>query len=318
MENRNLCSYVTPSLDARQEILAEEVPKLAKKAAMKAIKEWGQPISKITHLVFSTTSGVDMPGADYKLLNLLGLQPSVKRFMLYHVGCFAGAAILRLAKDLAENNAGARVLAVCSEISAVTFHGPSYNHIDSLVAQAILGDGAAAVVVGADPLREIEWPIFEIVSASQTIIPGSEGRIKGRLQEAGLVYHLLKDVPVLVSKNIHNYLKEAFGPLGVEDWNSIFWVAHPGGRAILDKVEEELKMRPERLAASRKVMREYGLMMSATVLFVMDEMRRRSAEEGAATTGEGLEWGVLLGFGPGLTVEMMVLRSLPLSQAGTL
>lgn len=82
-------------------------------------------------------------------------------------------------------------------------------------------------------------------------------------------------------------------------------------------MEAELKMRPERLRASRKVMREHGNMSSVTVLFVMEEVRRRSVEQGAATTGEGLEWGVLLSFGPGVTVETMVLRSVPLSQTAT-
>ncbi|KAK3043373.1 hypothetical protein RJ639_002675 [Escallonia herrerae] len=70
---------------------------------------WGQPKSKsnITHLVFYTTFDVDMLGADYQLTKLLGLRPSIKRLMIYQQGCFAGGTILHLAKDLAENNAGA-------------------------------------------------------------------------------------------------------------------------------------------------------------------------------------------------------------------
>ncbi|KAJ6705027.1 HYDROXYMETHYLGLUTARYL-COA SYNTHASE [Salix purpurea] len=113
----------------------------AKRQLPRPSKEWGQPKSKVTHLVFCTTSGVDMPGADYQLTKLLGLRPSVKRFMMYQQGCFAGGTVLRLAKDLAENNKGARVLVVCSEITAVTFRGPSDTHLDSLVGQALFGDG---------------------------------------------------------------------------------------------------------------------------------------------------------------------------------
>lgn len=143
-ENPNMCAYMAPSLDARQDLVVVEVPRLGKEAATKAIKEWGQPKSKITHLIFCITSGVDMPGADYQLTKLLGLRPSVKRYMMYQKGCFAGGMVLRLAKDLAENNKGARVLVVCSEITAVTFRGPSDTHLDSLVGQALFGDGAAA------------------------------------------------------------------------------------------------------------------------------------------------------------------------------
>ncbi|CAL5018189.1 unnamed protein product [Urochloa decumbens] len=124
LENPNMASYSEPSLNARQDILVEEVPKLGAAAAEKAIKEWGLPRSQITHVIFCTTSGVEMPGADSKVIKLLGLSPSVKRVMLYHQGCFAGGMVLRIAKDLAENNRGARVLIVCSEITVVTFRGP--------------------------------------------------------------------------------------------------------------------------------------------------------------------------------------------------
>nr|P17818.1 RecName: Full=Chalcone synthase; AltName: Full=Naringenin-chalcone synthase [Matthiola incana]BBM96372.1 chalcone synthase [Matthiola incana]CAA35600.1 unnamed protein product [Matthiola incana]CAD20739.1 chalcone synthase [Matthiola incana] len=312
-ENPNMCAYMAPSLDARQDIVVVEVPKLGKEAAVRAIKEWGQPKSKITHLVFCTTSGVDMPGADYQLTKLLGLRPSVKRLMMYQQGCFAGGTVLRLAKDLAENNRGARVLVVCSEITAVTFRGPSDTHLDSLVGQALFSDGAAALIVGSDPDTSVgEKPIFEMVSAAQTILPDSDGAIDGHLREVGLTFHLLKDVPGLISKNIEKSLEEAFKPLGISDWNSLFWIAHPGGPAILDQVEIKLGLKAEKMRATRHVLSEYGNMSSACVLFILDEMRKKSAQDGVATTGEGLEWGVLFGFGPGLTVETVVLRSVPL------
>nr|ADO85332.1 chalcone synthase [Boesenbergia rotunda] len=312
-ENPNMCAYMEPSLDERQDIVVVEVPKLGKEAAAKAIKEWGQPKSKITHLIVCTTSGVDMPGADYQITKLLGLRPSVNRFMMYQQGCFAGGTVLRLAKDLAENNRGARVLVVCSEITAVTFRGPSESHLDSLVGQALFGDGAGAIIVGADPDLEIERPLFELVSASQTILPDSEGAIDGHLREVGLTFHLLRDVPGLISKNIEKSLVEAFAPLGIDDWNSLFWIAHPGGPAILDQVEAKLALEKEKMAATRQVLSEYGNMSSACVIFILDEMRRKSAQEGKTTTGEGLNWGVLFGFGPGLTVETVVLHSKPIN-----
>nr|ADK78881.1 chalcone synthase [Lilium hybrid cultivar] len=312
-ENPNMCAYMAPSLDARQDMVVVEVPKLGKEAAVKAIKEWGQPKSKITHLVFCTTSGVDTPGADYQLTKLLGLRPSVNRLMMYQQGCFAGGTVLRLAKDLAENNKSARVLVVCSEITAVTFRGPNDSHLDSLVGQALFGDGAAAIIIGADPDLAVERPLFQLVSASQTILPDSEGAIDGHLREVGLTFHLLKDVPGLISKNIEKSLTGAFQPLGISDWNSIFWIAHPGGPAILDQVEERLALKKEKMKATRHVLSEYGNMSSACVLFILDQMRKASAEQGMATTGEGLDWGVLFGFGPGLTVETVVLHSLPIT-----
>ncbi|KAK1371869.1 putative stilbene synthase 2 [Heracleum sosnowskyi] len=283
-ENPNICEHNAPSLDARQDILVEEVPKLGKEAATMAINEWGLSKSKITHLIFCSTGGVDLPGA----------------------------MVLRLAKDLAENNKDARVLIVCSELTVHTFRGPDHAHIDNLVGQAIFGDGAAAVIVGSDPVVGVETPLFEIVSAAQTLLPGSDGALSGHLREVGLTFHVVKDVPMFISKNIRQSLVEAFKPWGITDWNSIFWIAHPGGRSILDAVENELSLTPDKLKATRQILRDYGNMSSAGVLFILDEMRKASAKDGKRTTGEGLDWGVLCGFGPGLTIETVVLHSVPI------
>ena len=266
-DNPNICAFMAPSLDVRQDILVAEVPKLGKEAAVKAIKEWGQPKSKITHLVFCTTSGVAMPGADYQLIKLLGLCPSVKRVMMYHQGCYAGGTVLRLAKDVAENNRGARVLIICAEITVVTFRGPSETQLDSLVGQSFFGDGTAALIVGSDPDTSVgEKPIFEMVSAAQTILPDSQGAIEGHLKEVALTFHLLKTVPGLISKNIEKCLEEAFKPLGISDWNSLFWIAHPGGPSILDHVEIKLGLKAEKMKATRHVLSEYGNMSSACII----------------------------------------------------
>lgn len=310
-EYPTMCEHKAPSLDARQEIAVEEIPKLGKSAAEAAIKEWGRPRSSITHLIFCTSGCIDLPGADYKITKLLGLNLSVNRFMIYNQACFAGGTALRLAKDLAENNAGARVLIVCSEMTVMAFRGPSEDHVDSLVGQALFGDGAAAIIVGSDPVIGVERPLFEVYSAAQTLVPGSDGAVEGHLREAGLSFHLVKEVPNLISKNIGKCLENAFAPLGITDWNSIFWIAHPGGPAILDKVEATLSLKPEKFGPTRRVLREYGNISSASVLFIMDDMRKVSAAEGRSTTGEGHEWGVLFGFGPGFTVETVVLRSVP-------
>ncbi|XP_059650166.1 chalcone synthase 2-like [Cornus florida] len=310
-KNPNMCAFMASSLDARQDMVVEEAPKLGEEAASKAILEWGQPKSNITHLVFCTTSGVDMPGVDYQLAKLLGLPPSVNRVMIYQQGCFTGGIVLRVAKDLAENNKGARVL-VCSEITTIIFRGPSETHLDSLVGQTLFGDGASAMIVGADLDMSIEHPLFQIVSTSQTTLPDCiENPYKLHLREVGLTFHLGREVPALISTNIDKSLNEAFGPFGINDWNELFWIIHPGGPATLDQVEAKLGPQKEKLRASRHVLSEYGNIMSACVLFVLDEMRKKSMEDGKATTGEGKNWGVLFGFGPGLTIETVVLHGVP-------
>nr|UOI87839.1 chalcone synthase [Althaea officinalis] len=308
-KNPNISTYDGKSLDIRQQIITSEVPKLALEAASKAIEEWGQPKSQITHLIFAAVSGVDMPGADYHLTKLLGLHASVKRTMMYFQGCYASGTMLRIAKDIAENNAGSRVLVVSSDISIGTFRGPNESDTPSLIANATTGDGAAALIVGADLDVLKERPLFQIVSVSENIVPDSDGAINGHVHEAGLSLYLTKDVPKLIANNIETSLKQALSPINVIDWNSLFWIVHPGGNAIIDQIEIKLGLKKEKLWATRHVLSEFGNMSAATVFFALDEMRRKSVEAGMATTGEGLEWGILFGLGAGITVDTVVLRS---------
>ncbi|TVU24622.1 hypothetical protein EJB05_27070, partial [Eragrostis curvula] len=112
LDHPELVDLTLPSLDARQAILASAVPALAAAAAAKAIEQWSRPASDITHLVFATYSGAHMPGADVQLASLLGLRPAAQRTMMYLGGCTAGSAALRVAKDIAENSRGARVLTI--------------------------------------------------------------------------------------------------------------------------------------------------------------------------------------------------------------
>ncbi|XVE75596.1 hypothetical protein DITRI_Ditri12bG0106100 [Diplodiscus trichospermus] len=129
----NVTIYNGKNLDISQQFLVSEVPKLALEAASKAIEEWGQPKSQITHLVFSAIADVDMPGADYRLAKLLDLPSSVKRVMMYFQGCYASGTMLRMAKDFAENNVGSRVLVVSSDISIGTFRAPNEHDTPSLI-----------------------------------------------------------------------------------------------------------------------------------------------------------------------------------------
>ncbi|KAK3428326.1 hypothetical protein EUGRSUZ_F04371, partial [Eucalyptus grandis] len=310
-QNPNMCTYGVPSLNGRQDILVPGVPELGAEAAAKAIEEWGQPKSKITHVIFNSTSGWHMPGADFSLVNILGLEPSVKRIMMYQQGCYVGGTVLRMAKDIAENNPGSRVLAVCSEITLGSFNGPSEADPEFLVSQAFIGDGAAALIIGADPNASIERPLFQVISSSETIVPGSEGVIEGPLREMGLTIRLSRSVAALVSDNVEEHLKEALRPLGIAgDWNSLFWVVHTGGRATLDEIETKLRLKPDKLEATRHVLSEFGNMASSSVFFVLDEMRKRLTEGGkAAMQGDGKEWGVLFAYGAGLTLDSIVLRN---------
>ncbi|KAJ4777683.1 Chalcone synthase [Rhynchospora pubera] len=133
---------------------------------------------------------------------------------------------------------------------------------------------------GADRDLAIERPWFQLLSSSQTILPDSEGAIDGHLREVGLTFHLSQGCARANLQEIEKSLNQVFTPIDINDWNSIFWIVHPGGPAILDQVEAQLELQKEKMRATRKFLSEYGNMSSACVLFILDEMRKRSAEEG--------------------------------------
>lgn len=298
----------SPSLEARIDITSKEVPKLAAMAAAKAIAEWGHPATDITHIVFSSFSCAGAPSADFHLASLLGLRASVSRTTLNLHGCAGAAKALHLAKDISENNRGARVLVACSEITLIGYCRPTEGCFDSILAHGLFGDGAGAVIVGAGPLTGPERHLFETVYATQTTIPMTEHAISMQFMESGMGYHIGKQLPALVERNIEEYLLDAIRPLGIDaQWNDLFWAVHPGGRAILDSIDAAFALEPGKLAASRHVLSEYGNMTSATLVFVLDEMRRRLKAN--KDREEVDQWGVMVAFGPGITVEMMVLRA---------
>ena len=313
-KNPSICSHMEPSLNTRHDIVVVEVPKLGKEAAERAIKEWGQPLSKITHVIFCTTSGVDMPGADYQLTRLLGLSPTVKRLMMYQQGCFGGATVLRMAKDIAENNRGARVLVACVELTITAFRGPDEaDSFDTLIPQGLFGDGAGAVIVGAEPYVH-ERPLFEMVSASQNMIPDTEHMLTMQLSSGGIGGTIATGLPRLAAGIVEQCLLDAFGDRlagsgGVVEWNNLFWAVHPGSSAMLDHIVRALRLAPGKLAASRTVVREYGNMLGATVIFVLDEVRRQREDPEGEGAGHDEGWGVMMGFGPGFTVEAMLLHA---------
>ncbi|KAH7280191.1 hypothetical protein KP509_37G055400 [Ceratopteris richardii] len=295
-----------PSLEQRNAIFAEEVPKLAHEAAMQAIAEWGRPASEITHLVVATLTGVAIPGADVMLTKSLGLRPDVNRVMLYMLGCYAGVTALRVAKDLAENNPSSRILICCSELAAPTFRAPNEKFPYDLVGTALFGDGASGVIVGAQPQPRVERPLYEIEWVGEVLAPDSEKIIEGTLKLEGLQFYLDRTLPGLVSKHVGGFCRTALDNAPEKpNFNDVFWAVHSGGPAILNAVEEALQLHPEKLAASRHILKHYGNISASTVLFVLDELRKADSP---ADNQSNCEWGIAVAFGPGVTIEGALLK----------
>lgn len=301
-----------PTVKQRLDICNPAVTEMAINASKACIKNWGRPTSDITHLVYVSSSEARLPGGDLYLAKGLGLSPEVNRVMLYFMGCSGGVAGLRVAKDIAENNPGSRVLLATSETTIIGFKPPSADRPYDLVGVALFGDGAGAIMVGSDPVLTVERPLFELHTAIQHFLPDTEKTIDGRLTEEGISFKLARELPQIIEDNIEKFCDKLMKNAGYnfKDYNKLFWAVHPGGPAILNRLEKRLELLPDKLKSSRRALTDYGNASSNTIVYVLEYM----LEESLKMKTEGLEtdneWGMILAFGPGITFEGIMARNL--------
>ncbi|CAI9764356.1 unnamed protein product [Fraxinus pennsylvanica] len=299
-----------PTVKQRLDICNIAVTEMAIEASQSCIKKWGRPISDITHLVYVSSSEVRLPGGDLYLAKGLGLRPETNRTMIYFAGCSGGVAGLRVAKDIAENNPGSRVLLATSETTIIGFKPPSTQRPYDLVGVALFGDGAGAMIIGSTPLPNLERPLFELHTAIQHFIPNTEKIIDGRLTEEGISFKLERELPQIIEDNIEGFCVKlmGFAHYTEKDYNKMFWAVHPGGPAILNRLEKKLELLPEKLNASRRALADYGNASSNTIVYVLEYMLEEAKREELRQN----EWGLILAFGPGITLEGILARNLTL------
>ncbi|KAM0935207.1 putative chalcone/stilbene synthase, polyketide synthase, type III, thiolase [Dioscorea sansibarensis] len=305
-----LASDGVPTIKQRLEISNKAVTEMAVDASNACILKWGRPASAITHLVYVSSSEARFPGGDLHLAQALSLSPDVRRTSLYFMGCSGGVAGLRAAKDIAENIPGSRVLLATSETTVVGYRPPSHDRPYDLVGVALFGDGAGAVIVGADPVVGLENPLFELLGTRQCFLPGTEKTIDGRLTENGINFKLGRELPQIIEDNLEEFCEKLVGGIDQDirvKYEEMFWAVHPGGPAILDRVEKRLGLSPEKLAASRRALRDYGNASSNTIVYVLEYMVEESKKEEKKKEGE---LGFMLAFGPGVTFEGILARNL--------
>lgn len=302
-----LATEGSPTIKQRLEIANEAVVQMAYEASLACIKEWGRGVEDITHLVYVSSSEFRLPGGDLYLSAQLGLSNEVQRVMFYFLGCYGGVSGMRVAKDIAENNPGSRVLLTTSETMVLGFRPPNKARPYDLVGAALFGDGAAALIIGADP-TESESPFMELHYALQQFLPGTQGVIDGRLSEEGISFKLGRELPQKIEDNIEEFCKKLVAKAGSGslELNDLFWAVHPGGPAILNGLETKLKLKPEKLECSRQALVDYGNASSNTIFYIMDKVRDELEKKGRS----GEEWGLGLAFGPGITFEGFLMRSL--------
>ncbi|MCA9235625.1 MAG: type III polyketide synthase [Planctomycetales bacterium] len=289
-----------PTTAERMAVYCEEAPVLARQAAAAALADAEVEPAAITHLVTVSCSGFAAPGVDVDLINSLPLSPTVQRTHIGYMGCHGALNALRVARAFAAADPQASVLVAAVELCSLHFqYGWNPQRI---VANSLFADGAAALVVSRQRAADVSSPAWQVQDSFSMIFPDSTGAMTWRIGDNGFEMSLSPAVPELIRSGLRAPLTEWLARHGLSLSEVSHWAVHPGGPRILDACEESLGMGSEALDASRHVLQTHGNMSSPTILFVLDEMRRRGQCEGV-TVG--------LGFGPGLAMEAVLLTRSP-------
>ncbi|MCJ1368822.1 hypothetical protein MMC20_000029 [Loxospora ochrophaea] len=310
-----------PSITQLNEYFQEEGVRLSVNACKKAIAEWGGNVEEITHVVSTTCTDSSNPGFDHFVARELGLNNSVEKVLLHGIGCSGGMAALRTAANLALGSTfrrkPARVLVLACEISSLLVR----SELDSVdkdqtvrVGVCLFSDCASAAVLsnGIDH-SSFEKPIYELLGWKHEVLLNTEKDLGFDVDPLGWKVVLTPRVPSLTStavapsfqdliKSLPRLHNDGKPPIAAD----FDWALHPGGATIITGVEQSMNLTADHLRASYEIYMNHGNSSSATIMSVMNRLRQM---------GEGREHVVACAFGPGIVIEMMVLkRSRPIDE----
>lgn len=263
-----------------------------------ALKQSHQDVSEISHLVTVSCSGFSAPGIDAGLIDELGLSRETTRTHVGFMGCHGSFNALRVAKAFTEAEPDAVVL-VCS-VELCSLHHHYGWSTEKVIANALFGDGSAAAICRAAPAdKDCGHPQFRLIRNGTHLLAGTTKAMSWRIGDHGFEMTLSQKVPSLIENNLGPWLDGFLSKEGLTIGDVRNWAIHPGGPRILDACLNALSLPDDEVADSRRILADYGNMSSSTVLFLLERIQNEMRDGPT----------VALGFGPGLTIEAMLLSS---------
>lgn len=283
-----------PGMSQRNLAYKTEAPKLAYEASKKAIEKWGRDPSEITHIISVSCTGVVAPGIEFDLMQKLNLKRSVTRLGINFMGCFGAFKGLLVAASFAKEHPQHRILLVCTELCSL--HLQAKPDLDNILANSLFSDGASAVILGGEPHGQ-EKPLWEIHKQYSVGIDHSLDKMSWEASDHGFFMKLSPFVPALLGRHIQPVVNAILGD--TIHSQACDWAIHPGGKSIIQAIERAMKLEPPQTEAAWGILKDYGNMSSATFLFVLERLYQQSTFK---------PWTLGLGFGPGLSIEGILLH----------
>lgn len=259
--------------------------------------------SEIDAIFFISSSGISTPSIEARIMNQLLFSPHTKRVPIWGLGCGGGASGLSRAHDYCLAYPSAKVLVVSVELCSLTFQRKDQSK-SNLVGTSLFADGAACALVVGDKLDMNQLSnlsaLPHVIDTQSTLMPDSEDVMGWDVKDNGLHVVFSKDIPRIVrdwlKPNVEEFL--SLHSLSVSDIKH--FIAHPGGRKVIEAYQETLGMEEEMTSIPLEVLRKFGNMSSATVLFVLKRFMDQRLDKG--------ELGLITALGPGFSSELLLIE----------
>ncbi len=280
------------STQERNERYMQEAVPVAELAIRRCLQNAHLSPQAVDDLVIVSCTGIDTPGLDLHLAGRLGLPAHLRRSSVLGMGCYGAFPGLLRAREAALARPGSHALVVSVELCSLHFQ-PGDRSIENVVSSALFSDGAAAALIG--PASDTLKGPYLVDSATYCDYQDFD-HMAFHLTDHGFRMSFSAYVPRLLAAKVEDFVDELLLRNGLSSQDVKHWGVHPGSSKILDYVQQRVGLSDDQLAPSRRVLFEYGNMSSATILFVLEEIQHANHPHPG-------EWGVLMSFGPGLTME---------------
>lgn len=283
-----------PSIDQRMELYKSTASAISIEAITKCI-DTHINASQITHLISISCTGISAPGLDLEIMEQMGLSPAIFRTSINFMGCYAAIHGMKLAKFICDSEQDAKVVIVATELC--TLHFQKEYTVENASSSLLFADGAAAVLIS----NSITSPkALQIESFHSQVAFEGKKDMAWEISSKGFLMTLSSYIPQLIKQDIEMLISAALQKQGLTHQEIPYWCIHPGGKKIVDVIEQKLSLSASQTKFARKVLAENGNMSSPTILFVLKEIMDSSIKPGEKIFG--------IAFGPGLTMETFLCK----------
>jgi predicted naringenin-chalcone synthase len=287
-----------PTISQRMELYHREALGLSLQSISACLNRSNISKEEITHLITVSCTGMYAPGIDIEITEAMGLSKSIHRTCINFMGCYAAFNALKVADSFCKSQPNANVLIVAVELC--TIHYQKNKDWDDILSNALFSDGAAAVLLSS---KKHNHSCLTIESFYCDIASEGKKDMSWKIDNHGFQMTLSSYVPSLIRNGIKRLTNSLLERSGLSLTEIYQCAIHPGGKKILEVIEEELSLSRNQTHNSFDVLREYGNMSSPTVLFVLERILY-------SLSLEDHDKNILsFAFGPGLTLESMTLKS---------